>query len=153
MNDNRMKAPIERAELEQLVPHKGSMFLLERFLSWDTSAGSFTAEALSGPACPFYDELAHGVPVWVAFEYMAQGIAALSGLKRNESGGKPKIGFVMGLRDFKAEAPLFPEGSRVLIEAHELMRDGNVVSFSCVAECDGKKATATVNAIETDRDP
>jgi predicted hotdog family 3-hydroxylacyl-ACP dehydratase len=148
-----MTAPIERAELEELVPHEGSMFLLDRFLSWDTGKGSFMAEALSGPACPFYDESARGVPVWVAFEYMAQGIAALSGLKRRESGGKPKIGFVMGLRDFQAESPIFPDGSRVRIEARELMRDGNVVSFSCAAECGGKRVTAIVNAIETDKDP
>jgi predicted hotdog family 3-hydroxylacyl-ACP dehydratase len=145
--------PIERKELETLVPHKGAMFLLDRFLTWDTSRGIFVAEARADETCPFYDKEARGVPAYVAFEYMAQGIAALSGIARREGGGRPKIGFVMGVRDFKAEAPFFPDGERVRIEARQLLRDGPVVSFACSAECSGAKATAVVNAIETDRDP
>jgi predicted hotdog family 3-hydroxylacyl-ACP dehydratase len=84
---------------------------------------------------------------------MAQGIAAFSGLERRGSGGKPKIGFVMGVRDFKAGSAFFPAGSRVRIEARELMRDGPVVSFSCAAICEGKATTAILNAIETDMNP
>jgi predicted hotdog family 3-hydroxylacyl-ACP dehydratase len=153
MNEIRSDRPIERAELEGLVPHEGRMFLLDRFLSWDAGDGSFVAEAVSGPDCPFYDEASGGVPVWVAFEYMAQGIAAFSGIERREKGGSPKIGFVMGVRDFVAGSPSFPSGSRVRIEARELMRDGPVVSFSCVASCGGARTTAIVNAIETDMNP
>jgi predicted hotdog family 3-hydroxylacyl-ACP dehydratase len=144
---------IERAELETLVPHEGRMFLLDRFLSWDYEEDSFVAEAVADRACPFFDEAARGVPVWVAFEYMAQGIAALSGIERRERGDRPKIGFVMSVREFKAGAPYFPEGSRVRIEARELLRDNNVVSFSCVAECRGETTTAILNVIETDKDP
>jgi predicted hotdog family 3-hydroxylacyl-ACP dehydratase len=151
--ESRSRAPIERAELEKLVPHKGGMFLLDRFLDWDVLAGSFEAEAVASASSPFYDEGTRGVPVWVAFEYMAQGIAALSGIGRRETGGRPKIGFVMGLREFKAGAPTFPEGARVRVEARELLRDGPVVSFTCSAECCGAVTTAVVNAIETDIDP
>jgi predicted hotdog family 3-hydroxylacyl-ACP dehydratase len=153
MTETKAPIPIERTELETLVPHEGSMFLLDRLLSWDLGAGTFAAEAVADSACPFFDEATGGVPVWVAFEYMAQGIAALSGIARREGGGAPRIGFVMSLRDFKAEAPLFPEGSRVRIEARELLRDGPVVSFACSAECGGARTTAVLNAIETEREP
>ena len=144
---------MERAELETLVPHKGRMFLLDRFLSWDWEDDSFVAEAVADPSRPFFDEEAQGVPVWVSFEYMTQGIAALSGIQRRERGEAPKVGFVMSVRDFKAGSRFFPRGSRIRIEARELMRDGQVVSFSCVADCGGERTTAILNVVETDRDP
>jgi predicted hotdog family 3-hydroxylacyl-ACP dehydratase len=129
------------------------MFLLDRFLEWDWRSATFVAEAVADESCVFFDEAAQGVPVWVAFEYMAQGIAALSGIERRERGDTPKIGFVMSVREFKAAAPWFPKGSRVRIEARELMRDGQVVSFSCAADCGGEKTTAILNVIETDMNP
>jgi predicted hotdog family 3-hydroxylacyl-ACP dehydratase len=144
---------IERAELETLVPHEGRMFLLDRFLSWDYESGSFVAEAVADESCAFYDDSSRGVPVWVAFEYMAQGIAALSGIERRERGSSPKIGFVMSVREFKAGGPFFPKGSRVRIEARELMRDGQVVSFACATDCGGERTTAILNVIETDMNP
>ena len=142
---------IERTELEGLVPHKGRMFLLDRFVSWSFEAGTFVAEAVVDSSCPFFDEGRGGVPVWVALEYMAQGIAAFSGVERREAG--PKIGFVMSVRDFKSGLRSFPAGARVRIEARKLMRDGKVVSFACSAECGGAVTTAIINAIETDMNP
>ena len=144
---------MERVELETCVPHKGRMFLLDRFVEWNYADDSFVAEAVADRGCLFYDPEKAGVPVWVAFEYMAQGIAALSGIGRRERGEEPKIGFVMSVRDFEAGSAFFPEGSRVRIEARELMRDGNVVAFSCSAEWGGARTTATINVIETDKDP
>ena len=116
-----LEAPIERASLESLVPHKGRMFLLDRMVSWRVSPAWFVAEAVADPACPLFDEERRSLPSWVAFEYMAQGIAALSGIQRlSEGSGSPKIGFVIGLREFKTEVSFFPEGARVRIEAEEL---------------------------------
>ena len=130
------------------------MFLLDRMVSWRVSPAWFVAEAVVDPACPLFDEERRGLPSWVAFEYMAQGIAALSGIQRLcEGSGSPKIGFVIGLRDFKTEVSFFPQGARVRIEAEELMRDGPVVSFSCLAECLGQRTRAILNAIETELDP
>jgi predicted hotdog family 3-hydroxylacyl-ACP dehydratase len=144
--------PIEHADLERLVPHEGTMFFLDRMISWDLESGAFLAEAVANESCPFFDWEKRGVPVWVAFEYMAQGIAALSGLRHQKNGEGPKIGLIMGIRNFVALEPFFSSSMKIDIEAREIHRDGSVVAFSCrVGSCGRQIATAIVNAFETEK--
>ena len=147
-----MIQPVEHAELEYYVPHKGPMFLLSRLVHEDLSIGMVRSEVDISPQALFFRPEMDGVPVWVAFEYMAQTIGVLSGRQRAEDGQQPTVGFIMGVRDFDCQTTVFPRDSRLVIEVSQVFRDGPVVSFGCrVFDACGAGtvlASAMVNAIE-----
>lgn len=143
---------IERQELESYVPHKGRMFLLDRVVERSSSEPGLVTQVDVSAQSVFFDPERAGVPVWVAFEYMAQSIAALSGIIGHETkAAEPQIGFIIGVRDFECSCAHFPVGSRLSIRVSQLFRDGPVVSFNCaVTEKDRTLVTAIINAIEAD---
>lgn len=143
---------IEMPELDSYLPHTATMLLLDKLVSWDISACTLCSEVTITENSLFYDEQNSGVPAWVGFEYMAQSIAALSGLHaRKELGKQPKVGFIMSIRNFTTEIPFFPAGQILRIGINQLFNENSVVSFDCVITAnDTTLVTATVNAIETD---
>ena len=68
-----------RDEIATLVPHKGKMLLLDRIQGFDLQEITITTQVDISADCMFYSEELGGVPSYVAFEYMAQSISALSG--------------------------------------------------------------------------
>lgn len=143
---------IEMPELDTYLPHTGTMLLLDKIVSWDISACTLCSEVTITENSLFYDEQNSGVPAWVGFEYMAQSIAALSGLHaRKDLGQPPKVGFIMSIRNYTTEIPFFPAGQILRIGINQLFNENSVVSFDCTITADGKPlVTATVNAIETE---
>jgi predicted hotdog family 3-hydroxylacyl-ACP dehydratase len=109
---------IEKEELQTLIPHNGKMLLLSRVLEYDIKH-SISAEYDITENCIFYDPAAGGVPSWVAFEFMAQSISALSGIRSREKGEKPKIGFILSVPVMRMEIPLFKTGSSVEVRMNE----------------------------------
>ena len=69
--------------VDALVPHAGSMSLLDEITGfgeeWLSAAVNITATST------FADE--QGVPAWIGIEYMAQCIAAFSGVQERTEGG------------------------------------------------------------------
>lgn len=142
---------IVRPEIEQYLPHKGTMLLLDRIVDHDLEDYSLAAEVDTARDGLFFDADLDGVPAWVGFEYMAQSIAALSGVYSRQGGGEPKIGFIMSVRAFQTEVPAYPAGETLRIDVSQIFRDGNVVSFDCAVSRLGRViTTAVVNAIEVD---
>lgn len=135
----------------ELVPHKGKMLLLDAVRNYDLKDVNITTEiAISRDSIFFEDELG-GVPAWVAFEYMAQSISALSGIYGRTKGEKPKVGFIMSVSAFNAKVPVFKEGETVVVTVHETVRMDAAVTFDGMALVGGKiAATATLNTIEVD---
>ena len=144
---------IERAELESFIPHKDSMLLLSGIVDWTDDFESLTSRAVVDSHNNFIDPILGGVPVWVGFEYMAQTVAALSGLERHLAGNsEPRIGYIMGVRGFTATRETLPPGINLDISVRELFRDGPVVSFNCTISCtEGLVAEGTINAYEPER--
>lgn len=145
--------PIGRPLIADYLPHKDPLLLLDRLCGrggggevWLEAQVDVTAESL------FYDPAWPGVPAWVAFEYMAQAIAALSGVAGREAdGGQPKIGFILGIRDFSCAVDAFRAGQTLDVRVAQIFRDGAVVSFQCQVRRAGEElAAAVVNAIEVD---
>lgn len=147
-------AGIGKAELETLVPHKGKMFLLNRVTACDTEKAALSSEVDISESDLFFDPALGGVPVWVGFEYMAQSISALSGISAKKLDGcEPKIGFVMGVRDFKTELGCYQSGQSYRIQIKQIFRDNQVVSFDCSIskkEDQTPLVEAVVNGIEFD---
>jgi predicted hotdog family 3-hydroxylacyl-ACP dehydratase len=127
------------------------MLLLDRIVDHDLEDCRLAAEVDTAQDGLFYDADLGGVPAWVGFEYMAQSIAALSGVNSRLCGGEPKIGFIMSVRAFQTEVPAYRAGETLRVDVAQIFRDGNVVSFDCAVSRLGRVlTTAVVNAIEVD---
>jgi len=129
---------IERDELQTIIPHKGNMLLLSRVTEYSDDH-SIRAEYDITEDCIFYDPEIEGVPAWTGFEFMAQTISALSGIKSREKGEKPKIGFILSLPSMRMDIPFFKNGSSVKIHVKETDCTDMIYSFDGAAFIDDKK--------------
>lgn len=147
-----MKEVFDSKDLvSELVPHKGKMFLLDRIRDYDLNERSITTEIDITRDNLFYEEELGGVPVWVAFEYMAQSVSALSGIYGRSKNEKPKTGFILSVNGFKADVPVFKQGKTVVVNVQEKIRVDQAVTFDGVAMVGNKVVvTAKINTVEVD---
>ena len=132
--------PVSSCRLDDLIPHRPPMRLLDEVLSVDlaseTLVAAFTARR---------DWCAN----WVAIELMAQAAAALAGAADRAEGrdGPPRPGFLLGTRRLTLDLPAFTVGRRYTVRAQSVFRDAESASFDC-AVLDGARtvASATLNA-------
>lgn len=145
---------IERNELIELLPHKGKMFLLSRVTSHNAAEHTITSEYDITSECIFYEAEADGVPTWVGFEFMAQGISALTGITNREIGRKPRPGFILSVREFKASVGYLLNNTTIMMKIKEDYRADKTYSYNCAlfASRDDSipAATATITVMETD---
>ena len=140
-----------KESVSELVPHKGKMFLLNRICDYDLKLNSITTEIDITRDNLFYEEELGGVPAWVAFEYMAQSVSALSGLQGRTKSEKPKVGFIMSVSGFNADVPVFKLGETVVVNVLEKTRNDNAVTFEVSSTVNGTLAvTAKLNTVEVE---
>ncbi len=109
-----MKLPIMGKEsVALLVPHKRSMLLLDGILGFDREKGQAVSLTEVDRSNLFFDGNLNGIPGYVCFELMAQTISAYDYLVGGGMGGKPKIGFILGVNQLKMACPVIPQGSRI----------------------------------------
>ena len=114
------------------------MLLLSRVIEYN-SDHSIQAEYDITDNCIFFDPAIEGVPAWVAFEFMAQSISALSGIRSKEKGEKPKIGFILSIPSMRMEIPLFKNGSTVRVKVKETDCTDMIYTFDGAAFLEDKK--------------
>ena len=137
--------------VSELVPHKGKIFLLNRVQSYSLETISITTEIDITRDDLFYEDDLGGVPAWVAFEYMAQSISALSGIYGRSRGEKPKVGFIMSVNSFKANVPVFKVGETVVVTVRQTIRMDMAVTFDGTAKVGENLAVAaTLNTVEVE---
>jgi predicted hotdog family 3-hydroxylacyl-ACP dehydratase len=135
-------------DIEQVVPHRGAMRLIDRLLEWsDCCVAVEVTVPVDGP---FHQS--GGVPTWVGIEYMAQAIAAWAGCQARAAGGEPKIGFLLGSRRYQVCLDRFAIGSVLRIEAQcELFGDNGLGMFDCrILEGGQVLASARVSVYQPD---
>jgi predicted hotdog family 3-hydroxylacyl-ACP dehydratase len=118
--------------IAQLVPHKPPMLLLDRVVAY--SGDVVTCEVEIRPDSPFVREglgVPGGVPGIVGLEYMAQCIAVYAGLSAHAKGEGARIGFLLGSRDVRVDADVFPIGDRLAVEARRSWGENDLGSFAC----------------------
>ena len=125
--------PIEKDELITLLPHKGRMFLLNRVVEVDCDAYSIKTQVDVTAESMFYDEALGGIPSYVAFEYMAQSISALSGIDGRRKGLPPKVGVILSVSDFRTVVPVLAKGAVVTVSVCQQDIVDKVFSFNCAA--------------------
>ena len=117
-------------KLEQILPHKPPMVLLDRLLVADND--SAMCEVSISPRSPFYDHQLAGIPAYVGIEYMAQTIAAYSGALSQREGSEPKVGFLLGSRKYKPSVAIYKQGQTLQISVRKLLEDSSGLSvFNC----------------------
>lgn len=131
----------------ELVPHAGVMSLLSRIV--DYGDGWLRAEIDIGPDSTFADD--NGVPAWIGLEYMAQTIAAYAGLQERRRGKAPKIGFLLGTRNYSASADYFAPGETLSVLAREeVVGDNGLNVFKCELQGEQVSAAAVINVFQPD---
>jgi len=114
------------------------MLLLSRVTEYNEDH-SIRAEYDITENCIFYDPEIEGVPAWAGFEFMAQTISALSGIRSRELGERPKIGFILSIPSMRMDIPMFKNGSSVKIHLKETDCTEMIYSFDGTAFLDDKK--------------
>ncbi len=132
--------PVSSYPLDDLLPHRPPMVLIDEVVSFDAEAKSLTAAVVAKPA--WHES-------WVAIEWMAQTAAALAGESDRRAGytGAPRPGFLLGTRKLELDVPQFDIGTRYLITATCVFEDAESASFMCeISDGTRSLARATLNA-------
>ena len=119
----------------EILPHSGAMVLLERVTS---HAGDATVCAAEIGDYALLRSPSGDVPAWMGLEYMAQCIAAHSGLLGLDGGGPPRVGFLVGSRRMTFHARRFRRGQRLTVQARRVWAGAQgMVAFDCsIADAD-----------------
>ena len=136
--------PASSYRLEDLLPHRPPMVLLDEVLSVDEKERSLVASATIRPEWR---------ENWSAIELMAQAAAALAGVFDRVSGyDRPaRPGFLLGTRRIKFAVPAFEVGRKYLVTAKDVFSDAESASFECtVRDGDNVVASAVLNAYRPD---
>lgn len=133
MNEIFLPQKMDRAMIEDFLPHKGKMFLQDRITSYDDKKNIITTEFDVKKDCIFYDEESGGIPSWAFIEIMAQGISALASIKRRlrNDTTPAKAGVVLSVSDFKSEKDVFAEGQTLYMYICEDLCLSNVYKYFC----------------------
>lgn len=118
---------LDRARIEQLVPHAGAMCLLDAVLQWDTAHIVCSARQ-PGAAHPLARQ--GGVPAIAAAEYAAQATAVHCALLDDAS--QARAGVLAKLMDVELHDACFPAGAGTLTVRARLLgrvQDGCLYAF------------------------
>jgi predicted hotdog family 3-hydroxylacyl-ACP dehydratase len=139
-----MQMDVSTLGIEDVVPHRGPMLLLDRLVSADeervvVGGGVYRGQMFATDA---------GLPSYVGIEMMAQAIAAWAGCRAHRLGQPVKLGFLLGTRRFSCTHTHFPFGSRVEVVAHrEVMGDNGLGMFACKLSLDGTQVAEAMLSV------
>ena len=126
---------VSALSIEDVVPHRGAMLLLDRLVSADEDTVVVTGAVRQGQL--FATDA--GLPSYVGIEMMAQAIAAWAGCRAHRLGQPVKLGFLLGTRRFACARTHFPFDSRFEVTARrEMMGDNGLGMFACALALDGE---------------
>jgi predicted hotdog family 3-hydroxylacyl-ACP dehydratase len=133
--------------IEDLLPHRGAMRLLDSVISGDET--SIVAEVVV-PAAAWYLDEKGGMPAWIGIELMAQAIAAHAGLQGRVKGGPPKRGVLLGCRAYRANMPRVASGTLLKVSAKMILIDqSGFGAYDCTIESPSAEfASATLKIFE-----
>lgn len=113
----------------ELLCHRSPMIFIDRVV--ESCQTGLLAEVRIEPGVPLYQE-GVGVPAWVGLEYMAQSIAALSGLRAQTKEDDIPVGLLIGCRKYVSDVTAFPNGADLKIKVTELdVIDKSLGAFDC----------------------
>jgi predicted hotdog family 3-hydroxylacyl-ACP dehydratase len=108
-----------RQPIEAIIPHRGTMLLIDAVNMFDEDTLSARATV---HADAWYADVEGAMPGWIGIELMAQAIAAHVALVAMRGGGSARPGVLLGSRSYKACQPSFASGAQLLVHVTELLR-------------------------------
>jgi predicted hotdog family 3-hydroxylacyl-ACP dehydratase len=137
---------VAKYTFEEVVPHSSPMALLDNIEHWDEN--SLSASVTLSEKSPFAS--AEGVPTWIGIEYMAQAIAAFSGVKSRQQQGDVKIGLLLGSRRYSCNRELFPLNTLIVVNVEKVIgSDNGLFVFECsISGPNNLLANANLNVFE-----
>jgi predicted hotdog family 3-hydroxylacyl-ACP dehydratase len=142
-----MNATNRLPPIEDLLPHRGAMLLLDRVVDF---AGASAAAESTPRGDAWYADAEGNMPAWIGIELMAQTVAAHVGLEKRAAGLPPRHGALLGTRCYRSSVPSFRSGEALRISATMQFRDaGGLGAYDCSIARGGEQiATATVKVFE-----
>jgi len=111
--------------IEDLIPHKGRMILIEEILEVDDN--HCIAQAVASSHWPLHNEgLIDSI---ITIELVAQTAAYLIGWKERNKGGTDRKGFITGIKNTTLAIPYIAIGSRLRISCKKLVTMENYAEF------------------------
>jgi len=133
--------------ITRLLVHRPPLLLLDGLR--DVAEESCIAFLHLVPGAWYLDE-AGCLPPWFGLEIMAQTISAFSGYHRARQGLPPRIGYLLGTRNFQILSSPAIAGETLETEVHlQYADDSGVCAFSCDLRLSSRTlARATLKAFE-----
>lgn len=135
---------IDYSDIAGLIPHSGAMVFLDRVIDFD--GDSLSAELTVRGDGLLGNE--HSVPAWAGIEYMAQAVAAYSGIKSKLAGESIKLGFLLGTRSYASNVASFSVGAVLTIAVKNIIQDDRLGVFDCKLHGDGIEISANLNVYQ-----
>ena len=127
---------IAKLPIVDLLPHRPPMLLLDEACGMEGDCFKTRVRITSeSPFCTGGE-----VPAWVGLEYMAQTVAAYSGVMGLAKGGSVRVGMLLGTREYVAETAAFTAGQELEVLARlDIFQEHGVGSMDCfIRAADGK---------------
>ena len=117
------KQPFNR--IEDLIPHKGRMILIEEVLEVDDS--HCVSQAIANSHWPLHNE--GMIDSIITIELVAQTAAYLVGWKERNKEGANKKGFMTGIKKTTLAIPNIAVGSKLMISCKKVVSMENYAEF------------------------
>ena len=135
------------------LPHSTPMVLIDNVLDVDMENQIVKTSVKIHEDKIFFDKEINGISPLVGIEFMAQTIGCYAYFKAGKT--IPKIGFLLGTRQYENSLEKFENGKTYIMTAREIYGDNELVSFECLIYNDGEDdnpenyvAKATINAFQ-----
>lgn len=124
-----MKASLAHEAIAALIPHAGSMCLLDTVRSWDAGRILCTATSHTDPAHPLRSR--SGLLAGAAIEYAAQAAAVHGALKARAAGGSAAPGFLASARGVQLHRLRLDDlAGELAVEAEHLAGEGRQLLYA-----------------------
>ncbi len=135
--------------IEDILPHRDPMLLLDRVLGFDTTTASAQYTPRRGA---WYADTEGNMPAWIGVELMAQTVAAHDSLLRRDQGLPPKQGALLGTRRLTCTRSSFAADQALVTHTQVIYREASGMgAYECSIEMDGASvASATLIVFEPD---
>ncbi|HEU4623044.1 MAG TPA: hotdog family protein [Burkholderiaceae bacterium] len=119
---------LDRDAIAALIPHAGTMCLLDRVHTWDAERIECHAISHRDGANPLREAGRLGAASGI--EYAAQAMAVHGGLLAQANGGAPTMGFLASVRDVRAYAARLDDlAGDLIVEAKRLGGEASRVLY------------------------
>lgn len=138
---------------DSCLPHSAPMVLIDKVLNVDIENQIVKTSVKIHDDKIFFNKEINGISPLVGIEFMAQTIGCYAYYKAGKT--IPKIGFLLGTRQYENKLEKFENGKTYIITAREIYGDNELVSFECLIYNEGEDenpenyiAKATINAFQ-----